>query len=159
MLNGAYTKWTKKPRPNRSWTEAKKYFQEALANVKPINKIKTGETNFGANVLEERWMNEISVIIGQSMDNIALAAVTKHATLDMLAQTNTNLVKANADQQSTITKLTTKITSLASKIEQLSAGGSGGNDRRGCFDPNYYCWSHGYKLAHSHTNATCTKKK
>ena len=93
------------------------------------------------------------------MNNLALAAVTKQATLDMLAQTNTTLAKANANQQSTITKLTTKITSLASKIEQLSAGGSGGNDRRGRFNPNNYCWSHGYKLAHSHTSTTCTNKK
>ena len=93
------------------------------------------------------------------MDNLDLAAVTKQATLDMLAQTNTNLSKANADQQSTITKLTTKITSLTSKLEQLSAGGSGGNAGRGSFDPNNYCWSHRYKLAHIHTSATCTNKK
>ena len=54
MLNSAYTKWTKKPRPKYSWTEAKKYFCEALADVKSINKITTGETNFGANAVEER---------------------------------------------------------------------------------------------------------
>ena len=93
------------------------------------------------------------------MDNLALAAVTKQATLDMLAQTNTIFAKANAKQQSTITKLTTKITSLTSKLEQLSAGGSGGNAGRGRFDPNNYCWSHGYKLAHSHTSATCINQK
>ena len=77
----------------------------------------------------------------------------------MLAQTNTTLAKANAKQQSTITKITTKITSLASKVEQVSAGGSGGNDRCGRFDPNNYCWSHAYKLSHSHTSATFTNKK
>ena len=92
------------------------------------------------------------------MDNLALAAVTIQATLDMLAQTNTTLAKANAEHQSIIAKLTTKITSLTSKLEQLSAGGSGGNAGRGRFYPNNYCWSHGYKLAHSHTSATCTNK-
>ena len=54
ILNSAYTKWTKKPRPDHSWTEAKKYFREALADVKAINKITTGEANFGANTVEER---------------------------------------------------------------------------------------------------------
>ena len=98
-------------------------------------------------------------MIGQSMDNLALAVVTKQATLDMLAQTNTTLAKANAEQQSTITKLTTKLTSLTSKIEQLSAGGGCGNAGRGRFDPKNYCWSHGYKLSHSHTSATCTNRK
>ena len=156
MLSSAYTKWTKKPRPDRSWKEAKKYFREALADVKAINKITTGETNFRANAVEERRMNEVSEIVGQSMDNLALAAVTKQATMEMLAQTNTTLAKANAEQQSTITKLTTKITSLASKLEQLSAGVSGGNAGHGHFDPNNYCWSHGYKLAHSHTSDNCT---
>ena len=78
-------------------------------------------------------------MIGQSMENLALAAVTKQATLDMLAQKNTTLAKANTDQQSTITKLTTKITSLISKLEQISAVGSGGNAGRGRFNPNNYC--------------------
>ena len=104
-------------------------------------------------------MNEVSDMIGQSMVNLALAAVTKQATLDMLAQINTTLAKANSEQQSTITKLTTKITSLTSKFEQLSAGGSVGNAGRGRFDPNNYCWSYGYKLAHSYTSSTCTNKK
>ena len=75
-------------------------------------------------------------MIGQSMENLALAAVTKQATLDMLAQTNKTLAKANAEQQTTISKLTTKITSLTSKMEQLSAGGSVGNAGCGRFDPN-----------------------
>ena len=70
------------------------------------------------------------------MDNLALAAVTNQATLDMLAQTNTTLAKANAEQQTTISKLTTRITSLTSKLEQLSIGGSVGNAGRGRFDPN-----------------------
>ena len=47
------------------------------------------------------------------MDNLALAAVTKQETLYILSQTNTKLAKANAEHQSTITKLTTKIPSLA----------------------------------------------
>ena len=84
MLNSAYTKWTKKPRLDRGWAEAKKYFRKALADVKAINKITTGETNFGANAVEERRMSEVSDMIGQSMDNLSLAAVTKQATLDML---------------------------------------------------------------------------
>ena len=112
MLNIAYTKWTKKPRFDRGWTEAKKYFREALADFKAIKKITTDETNFGANAVEERRMSEVSDMIGQSMDNLALAAVTKQANLNMLVQTNATLAKANADQPSTITKLTTKITSL-----------------------------------------------
>ena len=41
-------------------------------------------------------MNEVSEMIGQSMDNLTLAAIPKQETLDMLAQTNTTLAKANA---------------------------------------------------------------
>ena len=115
MLNSPYTKWTKKPRLDRGWAEAKKYIRKALADDKAINKITTGETNFGANAVEERRMSEVSDMIGQSMDNLALAVVTKQATLDMLSQTNTTLAKANAKQQTTISKVTTKITSLTSK--------------------------------------------
>ena len=102
MLNSTYSKWTKNPRLDRGWAEAKKYFCEALTDVKAINKITTGETNFGPNAVEELRMSEVSDMIGQSMDNLALAAVTKQATSDMLAQTNTTLAKANAEQKTTI---------------------------------------------------------
>ena len=139
MLNSAYTKQTKNQRLDRSWAEAKKYFSEVLADFKAINNITTGETNFGANAVKERRMSKVSDMIDQSMENLALAAVTNQATLDMLAHTNRTLAKSNAEQQTTISKLTTKITSLTSKMEQLSAGGSVGNAGRGRFDPNNYC--------------------
>ena len=65
-------------------------------------------------------------LVGTAMDNLALAAVTKQTTLDMLAQSNTTLAKVNAEQQNTITKLTKKITALEKKLEQSSVGGGGG---------------------------------
>ena len=92
------------------------------------------------------------------MDNLALAAVTKQTTLDMLAQSNTTLFKVNAEQQNTITKLTNKITTLEKKLEQSSVGGGGGgaSDK---FDRNMYCWSHGYKKYPNHNSGTCRNKK
>ena len=56
------------------------------------------------------------------MNNLALAAATKQTTSDMLAQSNTTLVKVNAEQQNTITKLNNKITILEKKLDQSSVG-------------------------------------
>ena len=55
-----------------------------------------------------------------------------------LAQSNTTIVKVNAEQQNTITKLTNKITTLEKKLEQSSVGGGGGGASEK-FDPNMYC--------------------
>ena len=94
MFNQPYTEWTRISSANRSWPNAKKFFRTALANKKVINKITTGESNFGANTAELR--DGIQELVGTAMDNLALAAVTKQTTLDMIAQSNTTLVKVNA---------------------------------------------------------------
>ena len=88
--------------------------------------------------------DDMQELVGTAMDNLALATVTKQTTLDMLAQSNTTLVKVNSEQQNTITKLTNKITALEKKLDQSSGGGGGGGASER-FDPNMYCWSHGYK--------------
>ena len=116
MFNQTYTKWTRISSANRSWTNAKKFFRTALANKKAIDKITTGESNFGANAVGVR--DDMQELVGTAMDNLALAAVTKQTTLDMLAKSNTTLVKVNAEQQNTITKLTNKITTLEKKLDQ-----------------------------------------
>ena len=97
-------------------------------------------------------------LVGTAMDNLALAAVTKQTTLDILAQSNTTLVKVNAEQQHTIAKLTNKITTLEKKLEQSSVGGGGGSASEK-FDPNMYCWSHEYINYPNHNSATCRNKK
>ena len=156
MFNQTYTEWTRISSTNRSWPNAKKFFRTALADKKAIDKITTGESNFGANAVEVR--DDMQELVGTAMDNLSLAAVTKQTTLDMLAQSNTTLVKVNAEQQNIITKLTNKITALEKKLDQSSGGGGGGgaSDR---FDINMYCWSHGYKNYPNHNSATCRNKK
>ena len=141
---------------NRSWPNAKKLFRTALSDKKAIDNITTGESNFGANAAELR--DVMQELVGTAMDNLALEAVTKQTTLDMLTQSNTTLVKVNAEQQNTITKLNNKITALEKKLEQSSVGGGGGSASKK-IDPNSYCWSHGYKNYPSHNSATCMNKK
>ena len=96
MFNQPYTKWTRKTPADKNWSTAKKFFRTALANKKAIDKITTGESNFGANTVDMR--DEMQDLVGTAMDNLTLAAVTKQTTLDLLIQTNATLVKANADQ-------------------------------------------------------------
>ena len=76
----------------------------------------------------------------------------------MLAQTNTTLVKVNAEQQTIITKLNNKITTLEKKLAQSSVA-EGGGGSSATFNPNHYCWSHGYKNYKTHNSATCRNKK
>ena len=97
-------------------------------------------------------------LVGTSMDNLTLAAITKQTKVDMLSQSNRTLVKVNAEQQNTITKLNNKITTIEKKLEKSSVGGGGGGASEK-FDPNSYCWSHGYKNYPSHNSATCRNKK
>ena len=77
----------------------------------------------------------------------------------MLAQTNTTLVKANAEQQATITKLTTKSPVSHQNSNKYQLAVAVAMIVVVVFDPKNYCWSHGYKLAHIHTSAACTNKK
>ena len=100
-----------------------------------------------------------------SLDNLALAAVQKNETLEQL-------IKINEMKEKTLNNLMTQLTAekatsskfldIISKAGLKTGGNStsgGGSSNASKWDPNGYCWSHGYKVTKNHNSKTCRTRK
>ena len=49
LVNSAYTKWKRRQPEEQTWTAAKAWFRDALADTEQINQLSTGEAGLMAN--------------------------------------------------------------------------------------------------------------
>ena len=109
MVNGAYTKWKRKPSANRRWTAGKTFFRTALKEAGKITKL-TGDGDFSANALvtdtQDAVRNEMAEQMGEAFDNLAMAATAKQETIESMVKTIADLSAANA----TLTKANLALT-------------------------------------------------
>ena len=175
MVNGAYTKWKRKPRVERRWAGGKIFFRTALKEAGKITKI---AGDYSANALvtntQEAVRTEMVEQMGEAFDNLAMAATAKQETMDSMVKTIADLTAANA----TLTKANLSLTQQLQKCQSSGStrnktrngGGGGGNGNGGgagagtsthppWTDPDAYCYTCGYKLRKGHNSATCTKAK
>ncbi len=89
--------------------------------------------------------------IDNAIDNLASAASKEKAFLEQLIASNSSLANSNST-------LTNQVKTLRDQLAAKSRGGGGRgggsndpNKRRGP-DPAGYCWSHGYRVRHGHTD-------
>ena len=108
--------------------------------------------------------------LGESFDTLAMAAVAKNETLDLLTRsildltaTNANLTGSNADLSAAVKKMT-------NQLEAALKGCDGGNARNtdtgsnsstwpNWCDPGAYCHTCGYKLRKGHNSKNCPRAK
>ena len=117
------------------------------------------------------------------MDNLVAIMSSDKGQAERLIATNAELVAINKAKDATITSLVAQNTNLMMIITKMSGGktpttddlaganGGGGHinqngyqhKRRNPddtpFDPNGYCWSHGYRVHFDHSSSTCKFKK
>ena len=103
MVNLAYTKWKNQPNDERTWKKAKLWFCRALKDMETINKLPTGEAGLTANAVvkqksaaEETVREEIQDQLGDTFDNLPLAATAKNDTINKLVNTVAELTATNA---------------------------------------------------------------
>jgi hypothetical protein len=100
-----------------------------------------------------------------SLDNLALAAVQKNETLEQMIKINEmkeitlkNLMTQLAKEKETSSKLLDIIHKAGLKTGgHNNSSGSGSTSSK--WDPNGYCWTHGYKVTKNHNSKTCKTRK
>ena len=92
MVNIKYIKWKAKPINSRGWKPAKIWLRHTLNGVDEINKLTAGEAGLTANAAVRR-SNAESLIsqemqrdLGESFNILAMAAVAKNETFDLLTK-------------------------------------------------------------------------
>ena len=176
MMNGRYLKWKAKPLNNRRWKPAKIWLHNALNDVDAINKLTAGKYSLTANSAVGRSNSESLIRqemhrdLGESFDTLAMAAVAKNETLDLLTRsildltaTNANLTGSNAELSAAVKKLTIQLeTALkgrdSSNTRTTDTGSNGSNWPNWC-NPGAYCHTCGYKLRKGHSSKNCPRGK
>ena len=171
MVNEEYNAWKKKPAADKTWANAKKHFRDALANVEGIQKLTTASGGMYANnihikTIEDKVCNEITVQLGESFDNLAMAATAKADTIDRLSKTIADLTATNAQLAADLKHMKTQWEQAMKLVKQQRASSPTDgknnqqqNDGKKCWpawcDPDAYCHTCGYKLRKGHNSKTC----
>ena len=151
LVNNKYTTWKKKPAADRTWALAKTFFREAFADVDDLQAI-SAKSLLGANAATHQppaAAGRLQPEVVQAMDNLAMAALAKNATVEEMSASLKTLMENN----STLTKEVARLTALCNKCPPNDGAGA----KPAC-DPDGYCWTHGYRCKVGHNSKTCTKR-
>ena len=123
-INAKYATWKKKSLTDRGWKYCKKYFRAVLKDVLEITRLTTSESGLTANStvkkdnIEDKIREDIVEKFGESFDTLVLAATVKSDTIEALAESISDLTKANnalnkakSDQSATNMMLITQLES------------------------------------------------
>lgn len=87
--------------------------------------------------------------VTSALDNLASAATADRTSFNNLVTRNEQLSTKNDELTSVLTKLQKDFAALKA---------SGNTSPQIEFEPNGYCWSHGYKLKKGHSSSTCRRR-
>ena len=175
MFNDDYLRWRRLGLAAHTWANFKTHFNNAHTDWRDLSRMTAQQAGYQANNLGG-FPDELS----QAMDNLALAATTDKATVEMLSrqleqaqQEIMRLLNDNRQMQNMILfRVQAGQPFAPAPAQQLSfppltwptqpqpAKAPGGNQSttKSKLDPNGYCWTHGYRVSIGHSSATCNKK-
>jgi hypothetical protein len=152
--------WEELDPADKTWTAWKTAY--LAANKKRANRLcATGGSDYlgQAYSAHTTTLNPVLLnFIKNALDNLASAASNEKAIIEQLIASNSSLATSNSTRANQVKTLCDQ---HAAKFRCSGGRGGGSNDpnkRRGP-DPAGYCWSHGYRSGHGHTNHTCSNSK
>ena len=152
-MDEAWKAWIRTATADRTWPNWKTHWTSAFQEKRELIKLTGSSFNGMANSAQEA---EIGTKMVDALDNLANAAVQRNDTFEQLVKTNQTLTNTISSQQAEIKRLLSIVTALSSGKQPQEQSAKGG-DAPGVFDPNGYCWWHGFKVKHGHNSATCDK--
>ena len=158
-MDQPWKEWMRTPTANRTWPNWKTHWSAAFQDKRELVKLTGIAFNGMANNAQEIEMGDKMV---SALDNLANAAVQKNDTFEQLVASNKTLTEAIKSQQDENKKLLAIITALSISDRGAASGKTStttGGGRDIPWDPEGYCWSHGYKIKIGHSSATCENQK
>ena len=159
LYTEACSKWRKRTASTKTWTAFKATFASEYHDLKE-------QQHFNASTLGYHTANVVmadpapQAQLTDALDQLALATTSDRAVLTQLTAANAELTKTNK-------KLVEQMAEVVTSLKILADADTRREEAR-CikvkeynmkFDPQGYCWTHGYKVIPEHTSATCTAKK
>jgi hypothetical protein len=147
----ACRRWNEKPLADKTWAQFKAHFSVARRQHKQMQ----GESATTAGC------HSVNAAVGQTeyqmaeatigaLANLATATAADRGVVATLTEANARLVKRLEDNSNKLRELKALI-----KKERFENRGQ----RSFNPSPNNYCWTHGYKVANTHTSVSCNFPK
>lgn len=150
----AWKTWNRRAAIDKTWPNWKTHWTQAFNENRAIQRLTGG--SFRANATIE---DELSEKMVTSLDNLANAAVQKNDTIE-------KLIEINKQQQETIHKLQAQNGELLYLLKHMAGPATAdavskiyqNTGDRSMWDPNGYCWTHGFKVKKGHSSKTCKSR-
>jgi hypothetical protein len=140
-----------------------------------MNKLTATESGFGANSMEQQITNAGNdIALESAMDNLVAVMSSDRNAIDEIIATNAMLAEQNKVKDTTIARMAAENANLVLIMTKMvgnkpvtekwtgttkDGGQKLKNPDDTPFDPNGYCWTHGYRVHFDHSSAQCKWKK
>jgi hypothetical protein len=147
----ACRRWNEKPLADKTWAQFKAHFSAAHRQHKQMQGESAATAGYhSANSAAGQTEHQVAEATIGALDNLATATAADRGMVATLTEANARLVKQLEDNSNELRELNTLIKKERfEKRGQLSLNPS----------PKKYCWTHGYKVANTHTCLSCNFPK
>jgi hypothetical protein len=147
----ACRRWNKKPLAEKTWAQFKADFSVAHRQHKKMQGESAAPSVYhSANAAVGQTEDQMAEATIGALSNLPTATAVEHGVVATLTEANTCLVKQLEDNSNELRELKALI-----KKEKIEKRGQ----RSFKPSPNNYCWTHGYKVANTHTSLSCNFPK
>jgi hypothetical protein len=144
----ACRRWNEKPHAEKTWAQFKAHFSAAHRRHKQTQGGGSVATPgyHSANAAVGKTEDQMAEATIGALDNLATATAEERGVVATLTEANDRLAKQLEDNSNELRELKALI-----KKERTEKRG------QHSFNPsqNNYCWTHGYKVANTHTSLSC----
>jgi hypothetical protein len=147
----ACSRWNKKTLEEKTWAQFKAHFSAAHCQHKQIQGESAATSGYHyANAAVGQTEEQIAESTIGASSNLATATAADCVIVATLTEANARLAKQLEDTSNELRELKALI-----KKERTEKRGQ----RSFNPSPNNYCWTHGYKVAKTHTSLSCNFPK
>jgi hypothetical protein len=147
----ACSRWNEKPLADKTWAQFKAHFSSAHRQHKQMQGESAATAGYhSANAAVGQTEYQMAEATIGALANLATATAADRGVVATLTEANTRLIKQledNSNELRELKALTKK--EIFEKLGQRSFNPS----------PNNYFWTHGYKIANTHTSLSCNFPK
>ena len=160
LFDEYYKQWLRQQRNQRTWVNFKTFWTDAINEWDELNKLTAKGPTFGINAATQE---DVQHNLEYAIDNLAMAAATDKSVIQKLTDTNNGLMTQLNTASETIKRLTEDNQKLLQMVEYMTKRQPMPKRQMKVkddeWDPEGYCWSHGFKCRKGHNSMTCTAQK
>jgi hypothetical protein len=157
-FNSACCRWDEKLEADKTWNNFKINFAAAYRQHRQMQGVTMGAQGFANKAVTQTSEYDLAEQALGAFANLETVTAVDRGVVAQLTESNSSLAKQLEDNATSLKEI--KALLKKERAERANGGNSERPPRR-TFTPSSdnYCWSHGYKVARTHTSQNCMYPK